>query len=117
MPDHLSIIVTHHQTPELLNLCIKSIRDTAKDVDYKIIVVDSESRKNIEIPGVQVICFKKNLGYSKIVNAGLKKVRGDYILILNADIIVLNNAISEMLKFMKENPNGWSNLTVEVKES
>lgn len=105
MPKHLSIIITHHRTPELLYLCIESIKQTVKNVRYEIIVVDSEAEEKIELDGIQVISFKKNLGYSKIVNAGLKKAKGDYVLIINADIIVLKNAISEMLKFMEKNPD------------
>lgn len=105
----LSIIITHHRTPELLFLCIKSIKETIGNIKYEIFVVDSESDGSAQDliqekwPKINFISFKKNLGYSKIVNAGLKKTNGDYILILNADIIVLEDAISEMLKFIKEN--------------
>jgi hypothetical protein len=117
----LSIIITHHKTPELLYLCIKSIKETVKNIKparhckqgvadgHEIIVVDSESVKKTEdfikenFPEIQFIPFKKNLGYSKIVNIGIKKAKGEYILILNADIIVLEDSISKMLKFMKKN--------------
>ena len=112
MPKHLSIIITHHCTPKLLYLCLKSIRETLKNLDYEIIVVDSQSQKEIKEKGIQVISFKKNVGYAKAVNAGLKKAtrlparqEGEYILIINADITVLKNTVSEMLKFMKKNPN------------
>lgn len=106
----LSIIITHHKTPELLDLCLKSIKDTVKNIKKEIIVVDSESKEEIEEllrekhPGVKYIPFKKNVGYSKLVNAGLRKVKGDYILILNADIIILEGSISGMLKYMKNHP-------------
>jgi len=106
----LSIIITHYQTPELLDLCLKSIKETIGDINYDLIVVDSESEEKTEehikekYPEVKFISFKKNLGYSKVVNAGIKEAKGDYILILNADIIVLEEAISEMIEFMRENP-------------
>ncbi len=103
----LSIIITHHNTPELLSLCLRSIKDTIKNIKYEIIVVDSESKEETrdlireKYPKVKFILFKKNVGYSKIVNVGLRKVRGEYILILNADIIVLEESISKMLKYIK----------------
>ncbi len=50
-----------------------------------------------------MIAFKNNLGYSKIVNVGIRKAKGNFILILNADIIVLGDAVSKMLKYIKEN--------------
>ena len=103
----LSIIITHYNTPELLDLCLKSIKDTVRNIKKEITVVDSESReKTRELvqerhPGVKLISFEKNVGYSKIVNAGLRKAKSDYILILNADIIILEGAVSEMLKYIK----------------
>lgn len=102
----LSIIVTHYNTPELLDLCIKSIKDNVKNLEHEIIVVDGNSneqnREFIERrhQNIKLISFEKNVGYSKIVNAGIQKASGEYILILNADIIVLENAIEEMVKFL-----------------
>lgn len=106
----LSIIITHHKTPELLDLCLSSIKKTAKNIRKELIVVDSEFEERTEglirerYPEVKFVPFKKNLGYSKIVNVGLKKAKGDYILILNADIIILEGSISRMLKYMKNHP-------------
>jgi len=113
----LSIIITHHKTPELLDLCLKSIKENIDDINHEIIIVDSESDEETKEfiqekyftppnglgPEVKFISFKKNIGYSKIVNTGLKEVKGDYTLILNADIIVLKEAILSMLDFLKKN--------------
>ena len=96
MPN-LSIIIVHHQTPELLKLCLKSIRETSADLDYEIIVVDSTiSRKakdmiNERYPEIRYLPFKENLGYARGVNAGIKNSSGKYILILNPDVIVTDD--------------------------
>ncbi|HUT96311.1 MAG TPA: glycosyltransferase family 2 protein [Candidatus Paceibacterota bacterium] len=106
----LSIIISHHDTPELLDLCIKSIKETIKGLDYEVFIADSESKEGNQDfikekhPKVEFIVFAKNLGYSKTVNAGIKASDGDYVLILNADIIILGNAVSEMVDFMDKNP-------------
>jgi GT2 family glycosyltransferase len=104
----LSIIITHYNTPELLTLCLDSIEKTTKDAKLhkELFVVDSDSKEETrnllrdEYAKVKIIPFKKNLGYSKILNVGLKKARGKYILILNADIVVLEDAIEKMLRYM-----------------
>ncbi len=104
----LSIIITHHNTLELLDLCIESIKDTVKNPDYEIIVADSEAKEeNKEFlknkhSEIIYLGFKKNLGYSKIVNEGIKKAHGEYVLILNADIIVLENTILEMVNYLNQ---------------
>jgi GT2 family glycosyltransferase len=114
----LSIVITHHRTPVLLKLCLKSIRETIGHFKYEIIVVDSEGRPEDQewiqewfdklatkdFPGIKFISFAENVGYAKVVNAGLKQAQGEYVLILNADIIILKNAIERLLKFMEEHP-------------
>ncbi|MCX6729962.1 MAG: glycosyltransferase, partial [Candidatus Portnoybacteria bacterium] len=105
----ISIIVAHHQTPELLDLCLDSVKKTIQKLDYEIIVICSESREKDEEfiknkwPEVNIVSFKKNTGYSKLINAGINVSTGDFILILNADIIVLDGAISEMIKYFEAN--------------
>jgi len=106
----LSIIVTHYNTPELLDICLNSIKKTINNIEKEIIVVDSESKERTQElikekhSAVKFISFEKNVGYSKIVNAGIKKAKGDYILILNADIIVLESAVAKMLKYIRSHP-------------
>jgi len=37
-------------------------------------------------------------------NLGIRLAEGDYILILNPDVMVLKNSIEAMLDFMEKNP-------------
>jgi len=106
---NLSVVITHYKTPELLMLCLDSIKNTVRNIDYETIVVDSKSdgktKSFIEIrhPDTNFICFEENVGYAKLVNSGLKKAIGDFLLILNADIILKENAVKEMMDYMEEN--------------
>jgi len=108
----LSIIITHHKTPILLKLCLKSIyRNLAGlKIEKEIFIADSETdlatREFITemFPEAKFICFKENLGYAKIVNTGLRQAQGEFILILNADIIILGKAIEKMIDFMQAHP-------------
>jgi len=105
----LSIVIAHHQTPELLDLCLNSVKKTIQKLNYETIIVSSESKESDDEfikdkwPEVKIVFFKKNTGYSKLINAGIKSSTGDFILILNADIIVLEGAISEMMKYLMAN--------------
>ena len=106
----ISFIVTHYQTPVLLRLCLKSIQENIGQLDYEIIVADSQSEKKTkdlieeEFSQVKLIPFSKNVGYAKLVNEGIKIARGNYLFIINHDIIILKDAISKILDYMKENP-------------
>jgi GT2 family glycosyltransferase len=114
----LSILITHHRTPVLLKLCLKSIEENIGSVDIaqdrqferEIIIVDSQAEPETQelikekFPAVRFISFSKNIGYAKIVNEGIKAAQGNYILILNADIIVLKEAIIRLLEYLEQHP-------------
>lgn len=106
----LSIIIVNYKTPALLKLCIKSIQKSYTNRPFEIIVVnsatDEESEELIrfDFPGVIFFGFKKNAGYAKAVNAGAKIAKGDFILILNPDIIVTKNSIQNLIEFIRSHP-------------
>jgi len=106
----LSIIVTNYKTPDLLKLCLESIKQAGIGLDYEIFVVDSEAQEETEdvikeyfAGSVSLISFKENAGYARLVNAGLAKARGQYILVLNADMILFKDSLEKMLQYMEKN--------------
>ena len=115
----LSVIIVNYKTPSHLKQCIKSIQKNESKLDYEIIVVDNNSQdetvkmieddfmynyKNEKINNVELIANKKNLGFPKAVNQGIKKSKGKYILLLNPDITILETSLEQMIDYMKKNP-------------
>ena len=102
----LSIIIVSYNTKDFLQKCIESIKNTAKDLAYEIIVVDNASSDGSpevvrkEFKDVLLVSSKENLGFSKANNLGVKKTNGRYVLFLNADTIVYPNTLRTMLDFM-----------------
>jgi len=103
----LSIIVTNYGNPELLRLCLDSIKKCVTDVAYELIVADSETREDTEImmredfSNVKFFSDKHNIGFMACAEKGIKYCSGKYILILNGDIIVTPNSIQKMTEFLK----------------
>ena len=103
----LSIVIVNYKTPDILRICIKSIKDATQSTQHEVIVVDSESDGELgdvlqeEFPGIKFLFFENNAGYAKCVNAGLKIVKGEFILVLNADIIAEKDSIEKMLEYLK----------------
>lgn len=108
----LSIIIVHHKTTELLKLCLNSIEKNLiyKNNESEVIVVDSETETKTEdlvvekYPWVKYLPLKKNVGYAAGVNCGLKTAVGEYLAILNPDIIITPDSLEKILKYLKENP-------------
>ncbi len=103
----LSIVITSYKNPELLRLCIGSIRKNIAISDYEIIVVDSATEEVTEVlmreefPEIKFFSFKKNVGFQALIRKGLENCGGNYILMLNGDIIVTDGSIEKMLNFIK----------------
>ena len=105
----LSIIILTYKDIELAKQCLASIFKADLKLDYEIIVVDNGSSDSgidevEKIEHVKLIKSEKNLGFSGGNNLGLKKAQGDYILILNPDVIIESGGIEKMIEFLKNNP-------------
>lgn len=105
----ISIIINNYKTRGLLKQCLKGILANPPTVEYEIIVVDNDSRDGtIELvkekfPSVKLIAAKENLGHQRGNNLGIKNSTGKYVLILNTDIAIINDAIDKMYRFMEGN--------------
>lgn len=105
----LSIIITSYKNPELLKVCIDSIKKNLSLVDFEIIVSDSETEEKTEMmmredyPEIKFVSSEKNIGFGGTVKNGYKISQGEYVLILNGDILVKKDSIEKLLEYIKEN--------------
>ena len=107
MNKELSIIVTSYKNPSVLRLCLESLKKNVLSENFEILVFDSATEEDTEMmmredfPDIQFFPFKDNLGFSRLVNRGLKKAKGNFILILNADIIIEKKSADLLLQALK----------------
>ncbi|MBR4625239.1 MAG: glycosyltransferase family 2 protein [Alphaproteobacteria bacterium] len=95
----VSIIIVNYNTLALTRNCLKSIYEKTKDIEFEVIVSDNGSNdgsvemiKN-QFPQVILIENNANLGFGKANNIGYRHARGRYVLFLNSDTVLLNNAV------------------------
>ncbi|MPM47352.1 hypothetical protein SDC9_94061 [bioreactor metagenome] len=108
----LSIIIVSYNTADLTLNCIKSIYldKGLKEIPFEIIVVDNNSHDNsvAELKKLKnkiiLIENKDNTGFGKANNQGVKIAKGNYILLLNSDTIILHSAISQSLDWLCSHP-------------
>jgi len=106
----LSITIVNYNTKNLLKNCIKSIYETTKNISFEIIVVDNASSDGsiemlkTEFPDVKIIANQENRFFARAHNQALKISQGKYLMILNSDTLILDNAFAKMVEFMDENP-------------
>lgn len=106
----LSVVIVSYNTREVLRACLNSLFKAAKWVEMEVIVVDNSSRDGSaemvqqDFPDVQVIASKVNLGFAAGNNLGFEKVRGRYVLLLNPDALLEEDALIRALDHMEANP-------------
>ena len=111
----VSVIIVNYNTKALLSDCLRSIYENTIEIEFEVIVSDNGScdgsqkmiRENF--PSVILIENGENLGFGAANNRGLSVARGKYILYLNSDTVLLNNAIKIFFEYWEEN-GGKENL-------
>jgi GT2 family glycosyltransferase len=104
----LSIIIVNYNTQDLLKNCLDSVIKNTVGVEYEIIVVDNGSSDgSVEMlktafPDVVVIPNKENLGFGRANNQGIKIAKGQNMLLLNSDTIILDDCIIKCLNFIND---------------
>ena len=104
----LSIIVVSFNTKELTLACLRSIYEQTRDVEYEAIVVDNDSKDGTataiarEFPQVRLLTLDRNLGFAAANNYAARYATGQWLLLLNPDTLILDDAVGKMLAFAKD---------------
>jgi len=107
----LSVIILNYNTFDLTCQCIQSVIAHTKAIDYEIILVDNASTEcnphlfTEKYPDIKLIKNTQNYGFAKGNNIGISKALGSYILLLNSDTVLLNNAAKLCVDYLLQNPN------------
>ncbi|MBI2419175.1 MAG: glycosyltransferase, partial [Ignavibacteriales bacterium] len=104
----LSIIIVNYNVKDFLHHLLQSINAAVRDISAEVIIVDNASTDGSvemlrrEFPGITLIASPENLGFSRANNAGIKKSKGRYILLLNPDTLIGEETFVTMIKFLDE---------------
>ena len=101
----LSVVILNYKTPYFLRLCLESVQRATANLESEIIVIDNNSEdESVDLvkthfPEVLLIENKKNIGFSKANNLGVKQAKGEFICILNPDMVLPENCFETLLTF------------------
>ncbi len=107
MKIEVSVIIVNYNGLKYLENCFHSLNNCLKNIAFEIIVIDNNStdsscdfiKKNH--PECIVLESKENLGFGKGNNEAVKNAKGDYLLLINNDTILLNH-IAPILECIKK---------------
>ena len=104
----VSVVIVNYNTFEDTCNCIRSIYAHTKTVDFEIILVDNQSSNcdphlfKEEFPHIKLIISPENGGFAKGNNYGIAEASGKYVLLLNPDTLLKNDAISILFQEMEK---------------
>jgi GT2 family glycosyltransferase len=107
----LSVLIVNWNVRDLLRDCLRSIERGRGDLAVEVIVVDSASADGsaamvaAEFPWVRLLPQAENVGFPRGNNIALAQARGDYLLLLNPDTVVLDDALPVLVDYLRRHPD------------
>ena len=115
----VSIIVVSFNTCEMTLECLRSVVAETR-LPYELLVMDNASSDGsaeaiaAEFPDIRFWAESDNHGFAKANNILAREARGDFVLLLNPDTVVLDGAIDRLVEFSAAQPAAkiWGGRTV-----
>jgi len=105
----VSVVIVNYNSGAYLVDCVRSLVNSTYQ-NLELIVVDnasdddSVSRVEAIYKQVEVIRNPVNVGYSKAANVGIARARGEFVVIMNPDIVVDPDWLSDLLDAAQRHP-------------
>ncbi len=106
----LSILVPMYNEVDVTIDCLRSVMDTAGELACEVILADDcstdpDALRFDGVPNLVVARQASNQGFIRNCNAAFARCRGDYVLLLNNDAVMLPGALTRMVAALAEDPN------------
>lgn len=113
----ISVIIPNKDHTDDLEVCLKSLYEKSSYKNFEVIIVENNSTEKETFEyyevlsqkhsNIKIVTWEGNFNYSAINNFGVNYAKGEYILLLNNDVEILNdNCLEEMLMFAQRKDVG-----------
>jgi GT2 family glycosyltransferase len=102
----VSVIIVNYNTFALTCDCIRSVY-AYTDFKVEVILVDNASSEcdpdefQLKFPAITLVKSASNVGFARGNNLGIARANGEFVLLLNSDALLTNNAIVRCKEFLK----------------
>jgi len=109
----VSAIVVNYRRPQMTRACLLALREALGRVDgeTEVVVVDNGSGDNScdvvreTLPDATVVALEENRGFPSGASEGIRHSSGEWVALINNDVIVERDAIAEMLAAARSAPD------------
>lgn len=106
----LSIIVVTWNGKRYAIECLESLQPLLTGLSTEVVVVDNGSTDGTpeairaQFPNVTLIENHANLGFARANNIGMALSRGQYVCLVNSDVVIPEGCLEPMIEFMEAHP-------------
>ena len=113
----ISVIIPNKDHTDDLDICLKSLYEKSSYKNFEVIIVENNSTEKETFEyyealtqkhgNVKIVKWTGNFNYSAINNFGVNYAKGEFILLLNNDVEIINDScLEEMLMFAQRKDVG-----------
>lgn len=104
-----AVVIVSYNTAHILPESLASLQKERGQLNQQVVVIDNGSTDgSVEMlramPDVTLIDAGENLGFGRAVNRAAAQVDAEFVVLLNPDTLVLDNAIERLVAFARANP-------------
>jgi N-acetylglucosaminyl-diphospho-decaprenol L-rhamnosyltransferase len=105
----LSIVIVNYHSGELLKDCLTALFNTSSTLDLEVFVINNDSTHDLapvlnqEWSKVEFIQNNTNLGFAAGANIGFRKSKGEFVLVLNPDVLVQDQSVETLVNTLRNN--------------
>jgi len=105
----VSVIVVNYHSSEEIRKCLTHLGKSEFTGSFEVLLVNNSPGDGIEkmlteFPDVILIAPDKNLGFGPACNQAFHAARGAYMLLINPDAYIPNNAVQQGIDYFKSHP-------------
>lgn len=113
----ISVIIPNKDHTDDLDICLKSLYEKSSYKNFEVIIVENNSTEKETFEyyeaiaqkhgNIKIVKWEGNFNYSAINNFGVNYANGEFILLLNNDVEIINGScLEEMLMFAQRKDVG-----------
>ena len=109
--EHASVVIVNWNAGGALRSCLDALFASEGWAPHQVILVDNASTDGSQAPlasvhpAVEIIQNSANVGFARAANQGLRAARGQFVVLLNPDVILMPSAVRRLLDFLAAHPD------------
>ena len=99
----LSILIVCYKSRDLISECLQGIEKYTSGCQYEVLLLDCSNDGTVDLvkskfPATRIVENSENLGFARGNNVLAEHATGTYLLLLNPDVVITDDAIGELYR-------------------